>query len=278
MRSEFKPFVLNPYVTSSSIKQQLLTNVGYRFVNSGQLVSAVGNAEKKNPLIINDNDRQNPVVLEIARRKAEGLANQSRLIATFGGVYVPLVVNDTVWNFSFNHGQDKTRTIINKPENEEDVETLKQFYQDARGALVYSSAGLCVATPDTENPIPYSMLTKLRIGQWLGNVPEDYLPVPSFSLGIDIITALKQGYIDPHGEMKFELIFFDDTETAHIKGLKIPIRRQLNFEMRLPYFGTDDNLSIIKSLSSGIIPPEIFESEKLKLVKQKKYVFTQSRS
>ncbi len=276
MRQEFKPFVFNSYVTSSPVKQQLLTDVGYSFVKSALLVAAVGNAENKNPLIINDNDHQNPVVLGIARRKARGLADQSRLVATFGGVYVPLIVNDTVWNFSFNHGQDKTRTIVNKPESDGDNSSLKQFYKEAKGSLVYSSAGLCVATPNTENPIPYSMLTKLRVGQWLGNIPENYQPIRNFSLGIDIITALKQGYIDPHGEMKFELIFFDDTEQSHIKGLTV--RKQLNFEIRIPYSGTEENLALIKSLSSGIVPPEVFASEQLVLKREKKYLFSQSGS
>ncbi len=271
MRQEFKPFAIYPYATSSRVKQRLLTESGYNFVKSRNFTDAVGKAEKKNPLILNDNDHENPVVLGIARRKARGLADYSRLVATFGGTYIPLVVNDTVWNFSFNHGQDKTRTIINKPETEEDGKIIKKFYKEAKGALVYSSAGLAVAVPDTENPIPYSMLTKLRVGQWLGNVPETYQPNPDFSLGIDIITALKEGHIDPHGEMKFELIYFDDSNASRIKGFSV--RRQLNFEMRLPYTGTEENLALVKSLSSGIIPPEIFEE--LHLITGKKYLFPQ---
>lgn len=269
MRQEFKPFVVNPYATGSKVKQALITNAGYVYVRDQQLVVSVSQAEGKNSLIIDDNNREDPAVLRIARKKALGLADYSRLISTFGGIYQPLVVNDTVWNFSFNHNQNRTRTLVNKPETKEEIEETKNFYREAKDTLAYSSAGLCVVTPDLTNPIPYSMLTKLRVGKWLGNIPESYKPNPNFSLGIDIITALKKGYIDPHGEMKFELIFFDDTELSDIRELTK--RRQLNFEMRIPYTGTDENLNLIKSLSNGIVPSEIFEG--LELKKEKKYLF-----
>ena len=102
MRKEFNSFIVYPYATSSLVKQGLLKDAGYGFVKSKALVFAVGNGEKKNSLILKDDNPENPIVLDIARKKAKGLADYSRLVSTLGGIYVPLVVNDAVWNFSFN--------------------------------------------------------------------------------------------------------------------------------------------------------------------------------
>ncbi len=251
MKQEFKHFVSSHYVTSSPVKRRLLENRGYQIIKRQELLDNIGRAEGNQELFVEDNNPEKPVVLDIARKKAESLLGYSQLVATFGGTVVPLVVNDTVWNFASFNPDGKTRTIINKPTGGVDIERLKKFYKDSQGALVYSSAGLCVVMPDPINPIPYSILTKLRVGEWTGRVPEDFNPNPNYSFGMDTVEALKNGYIEPHEEMKFELIFFDDTTPGQ--------RVQSNFATRIPFTGDDQNLELAHALGSGIVPEEIFE-------------------
>lgn len=247
MRQEFKQLVLSHYVTSSPVKQKLLEKNGYSTVRKPELWQAIGNAEANQSLFIEDNNPEKPVVLDIARRKAEGLLGHSQLVATFGGQLVPLVVNDTVWNFATNQQGGRVRTIINKPTATDDVHKLRKFYTDAEGSMVYSSAGLCVVVPDPFNPIPYSLLTKLRLGRWIGGVPNDFIPNTNYAFGMDSVTALRQGYIEPHPEMKFEVISFKDTER---------LRTQSNFSTRIPFRQDSEHLELIHALGSGIINRE----------------------
>ncbi|KKQ24281.1 MAG: hypothetical protein US40_C0002G0112 [Candidatus Roizmanbacteria bacterium GW2011_GWC2_37_13] len=256
------------WATSNPLKRNLLSEFSYRSTSNRRLISAVGNGEGKNPLIIYDRFADSPVVLSIAERKALAISPYVNYLFTHG-IVMPIWVNDAVYSFK-NGGPE--RTILNKAQTDEDVDKLLKFYQEVDGSLLYSTSASHLVMPDLGRPIVHSVFTKLRVGRF-HSPGVDFVPDREHAAGFTTSEAIENFFLEPHPEMKFELISFDHNSYLPIKveNSTIPLRGTLqrNYETRISYGKDEGSTRRMQALALGIIPDEI--AEQLIEVKRPKF-------
>jgi len=246
-------------VTKNGLKRSHLLKHGRPIIDDQQfgtaLVESVGKAEGINPPFVRDNDPENPYVMQVGRKKAYGMVPLVYDHAVRTGDTRVFYAMDSIYSMRriprSNQGT-VDRVVINKVR---DVDKLLKFYKENEGSLLYSNTSIHFVRADmSANPIPIPMAIhiKARIGDWTGQVPNDFGLNLDYALGMSLEDAIKHGLVKPHNKIKIEMITFDyDPPLLMEKENRGKITVQKNYEIEIPF---DNIQKHLQSISIGIMP------------------------